>query len=107
MKTQIINIPTQRKIKAIITIENGKKFTGVATCLPTDTFNQQFGEELALRKAKVKMFTHLAKQAKKEFDLQDKLSDDALKMFFKAENNLDKVTQKLDLELYLLDELVA
>lgn len=105
MKKQIIEIPTQRRVKVILTIQGGKKFVGVATCLPTDHFKLGFGIDLATRKAQVKMYTYLAKQARKEMDIKEAAYVKALNESIIADNRFGDMMKRLDDTIEKLEEL--
>lgn len=105
MKKQIIQIPTQRRVKVILTIQGGKKFVGVATCLPTDHFQLGFGIDLATRKAEVKMYTYFVKQAKKEMEVKELEYQQSLRASVIADNKFANTLETLERLSESLEEL--
>ncbi len=60
-------------------------FKGIAKCLPTDTFNDDFGKKAANLRAEMK---YVIKQTK----LLNKAYEDQIKLFTKAMNDASKIS---------------
>jgi hypothetical protein len=103
LEKQVFVNEKKRVIVTVLTDEYGNRFEGKAKCHPDDTFVQEIGENVSLKKAKINYNKAGITEAKEELKRVEKYAADLKKYITEKQSVV--TTIKTSLDNYLKDKL--